>query len=200
MERVAVLAVLVILLSTGVAPEAAHSVNMVDRYLHWFVDVDSPQPHIKSRTLAYLVTEGFQLVAVNLEYGNGRSFNMDEAPARKSKGKIIAKLEVLKGNRTVLIGSKKIKIRPLAWNPRYTWRASAGWADRSGWDTGDTDFKKTKRLPIDLEPGDVILWTVKFKGVKALDYRDAGDGTWYRDHASLQAGFFNCGTHDRPCY
>ncbi len=188
----------ILLLSTvsllAVMTPPSLAVNMVDYYQEWILTPDSAQGHPRKHTIAFLVTESFPLTACEFRYTIDRQFD-GVAPQLEPRGKIKATLKIVRRNKTLLkIGTRKIKIEE-TWE--YGGRAFLMWADASGADWYG-DSVNTNLLPFDLEPGDVILWTFKFSGVKDLAF-ETTDGMTMYDVIHLRAGYYNCGTFEHPC-
>ena len=71
------------------------------------------------------------------------------------------------------------------------------WTDPSGLEEEEETAVTTALLPVDLEAGDQLVWKVKFKAARKLEFSDIGDGYW--DRVKLSAGCSSCGTVDSPC-
>lgn len=172
--------------------------NYVGKYMGVGWEVDSTQPHPKNESLSWVVTKASRLTGGTLGYSRFK-FGTDPTPP-KAKGKLIFSFEVLRGDETiVLLRKKTLKIKKRAGTeaPYAAVFLAAPSMTPSDWWWEDA-VMTVPELPMDLEPGDVVLLSVKFKGVPQLRYKYPGDPV-YQEAFNLGLDLYNCGTPEDPC-
>jgi hypothetical protein len=175
---------LALLVGPGPPPLYADQVTAaVDRTVTWTFGPVVPQPHPKKKSFAYLATENHQIAVSYLYY---QLENIGFGPPLKSGGKMTVTLKILKRNETIKIGKTKVKLEDF--NEGYLKVGGVDWSDPSG---AQDKTVRTEFFPINLEPGDVVLWTVKFKKMPRLEGPD---------HLPyVETLVCNCGSRDFPC-
>jgi hypothetical protein len=84
-------------------------------------------------------------------------------------------------------------------HPDFGWRhAWLGWVDESGM-ADDQEHARSEAFPIDVEAGDVLLFSVRFTKRPKLLGVDKSDDLLQIDALSLSASCWTCGSNDSPC-
>lgn len=170
-----------------------------DQFMQY--SVDSTQKHPKSEELLFASTKPYHLTSAVLGYSVLRHQQGDESQL-KARGKLIVSLELLRGEQTLLIGRRAVKV----WkSPNGTLQAFLAFiapsTDMAYWDSihsADPDPVVSQHLPVDLQPGDLLVWSVKFKGRGKLEFKPGGTHP-YRDIFLLYSSLGGCGTAEVPC-
>ena len=175
----------------------AEAADRQDIHMYWLLNPEATQIHPKKVKLAYVATTKHQVRQIGINYALYRS-PMDSSDPMAERGTFVAKLKILKGDQTIKLGAKK---------GRVTWGcgghckgAEVGWNDPSGClpDQQCETGYSTDLLPLTLEPGDVVMWTVRFKGFPKLKVQNDSERVQV-DSPELWTWECNCGTHDLPC-
>jgi len=172
----------------------------------WDLTPDSDRPHPTERQVAFLVPTKTTIVYCGLHYRHGRYrfAGMNPEPLTLKKGgRVTLSLEILRGDETIKVGKKKIKVKMVD-EGRV---AAAGWADSSGVAEDDgyiqgrhpVNFETSAVLPLQLQKGDVLLFTQKFKKMPELEAVEITGAIVKWDFISVGAGCKTCGTTDHPC-
>jgi hypothetical protein len=157
--------------------------------------------HPKKHQLAAVAPEQMDIVLCRLDYGLGRYKDFDSAYPHLSSGgkiKVILRLVSEEGTRKLAKATAKVTVED---NELFDNRSTRlGWADIAGdldgW--GEFEYKRNKNFPVHLEPGDMLLWTVQFKGMPRVESARDGD-PWYQDGFGLGANCLSCGSPTTPC-
>ena len=167
----------------------------------WWLTPDATMKHPKKHKLAAVAPEQMDIVMCRFGYDLGRSTDFDSAyPHLSSGGKIrvILRLVSEEGTRKLAKAKAKVTVED---NDFFDNRSTVlGWADIAGdfYGFGEFEYKRNKNFPVHLEPGDMLLWTVQFKGMPRLESARHGD-PWYQDGFSLGAICRSCGSFTTPC-
>lgn len=194
--------ILVLALAAGVGlvcagSPPAEAADKQDIHMVWALRPEATQIHPKKVKLAYVVTTKHQVSQIGVVYTLYRT-PMDASDPMEERGTFTAKLKVLRGDQTIKFGAKK---------GRVTWGcgghckgAEVRWNDPSGCaPPGEcTTGYSTDLLPLTLEPGDVVMWTVRFKGFPKLKVQNDSERVQV-DVPDLWTSECNCGTYDHPC-
>lgn len=133
----------------------------------------STQAHPKRIELAYMVMERHEIGEASIEYRLDR-WNWGPV-ALRSGGQMSGTLKLITKSGTRTVGGKK----------RAKCEADIFEDERGSFNQRACGLYWEKDL--DLEPGDVVLWTVKFKKMPNLEFEPFQD-TVYRDRFTLEAG------------
>ena len=133
----------------------------------------STQVHPKKAKLAYIVTESHRIGEVGLFYILDR---WNFGPVLLSNGgKMIGTLEIIAAD-----GTKKIRKKKKAKCEARIWGdESNSYNQRECWLVWEME------PALELEPGDVVLWAGKFKGMPNLEF-ESWEDTVYRDRYDLE--------------
>jgi len=134
----------------------------------------STQGHPKKIKLAYMVMERRTLAEASVNYTLDR-WNYGPVDLT-SGGRMIGTLQLITENGKQKLGKRGAKCEARIWESEFGWlnqrECGAGWL-----------------VEIDLKPGDVLLWTLKFKKMPRLEFEQWED-TVYRDRFTLEAHLF----------
>ena len=163
--------VLIALLVASSLLAASASAELAEKCVaHRRVSTLSTQAHPKSLELAYLATEKQSVVQVALSYRLNRNrwdpcCDIDLA----SGGKMIAVLKIRTETGVQKVGKKRAKCKvSFLEDVRNQRSCDLRWP-----------------FEVDLEPGDVVLWNVTFKGMSRLE-REPYMDTFYTDTFGLE--------------
>lgn len=173
----------------------------------WHLTPDSNRPHPAERQLGILVPSQTTIAYCGVTYGHGRYrfSGVNPVPMDLGKrGRITVSLEVLRGDETIKVGKRKIKVKMGERNRE----AGVGWADSSGVSEDDIyihgwaatmNFESSADFPLQLQKGDVLLFSQKFKKMPKLEGVEITGAIVKWDYLSASAGCKTCGTTDHPC-
>ena len=163
----------------------------------WSLGAEVTQPHPKRLELIMPVTEDRRIDNCHLSYEHLRVAGEAAPPEMRGGGKISVGFELVKGGETLTVGTSSIGVRVPEYSA-YRRQAAMYFTDSFGYpDPEPWPVMTSGLLPIDLEAGDMIVWRVKFKGAKTLEFSDLGDGFW--DQVDLWAYCSPCGSNAHPC-
>jgi hypothetical protein len=174
---------------------------------NWHLTPDSNRPHPAEKRLAFMVPVQTTITYCGVRYKHGRYrfSGVDPIPLTLKKGgRVTVSLEVLRGEETIKVGKKRIKVRMV----EGAREAKLGWADSSGvteddgyiqgWPTR-MNFESSAVFPLQLQKGDVLLFSQKFKKMAKLEAVEETGSVVKWDSLSASAGCKTCGTTDHPC-
>ena len=163
-----------ILIVCGLVVDLASAEIGTNIYVKKSVTTLSTQVHPKKAKLAYIVTESHRIREVEWNYILDR---WGVGPVLLSNGgKMIGTLEIIAADGTKKIRKKKKKAKCKAsiWEDE-----SALYNQRECWLVWEME------PDLELEPGDVVLWAGKFKGMPNLEFEPWEDRV-YRDRYDLE--------------
>lgn len=134
------------------------------------------QAHPKKIKLALMVMDSRSIEGAGLEYRLDR-WNFGPVLLRNG-GQMIATLKLITEGGAQIVGEKQ-----------KTKCEAASFEDERGFFNQRECFLywEGSKLHIDLKPGDVLLWTIKFRGMPKLEFEPDWEGSVYRDRFELQA-------------
>jgi hypothetical protein len=170
---------------------------------------DSTRAHPRKMKLAIAVTDRTDLAFCELWY---RIWRLQPGtpyvfPSLESGGKVKLSLKLISaaGKETVAKSSAVVEALPPSPPENVSsWRqAIVGWADSAvvrGGSFVEWNPKLTisDNFPLHVEPGDILQWTLTFKGMPKLEV-DRGSEPPFWDELSLSTRCYSCGSADRPC-
>jgi hypothetical protein len=151
--------------------------------------------HPATRQAAMVITEKMELVACDFWYGHGRHAlgSSGNHPSLAEGGEMTVTMKRVRGRRSKTIGRQVAQVGD---------RAAVGWADSPvicEWCAGyDLTFETSRKFPLRVKPGDVLLWTVSFSGMPDVEIDRQGD-PGYVDSLALFGTCSTCGSIDHPC-
>lgn len=185
---------------------AAPSLAVESRYwtTGWSLGAEVTQPHPKRLELVMPVTEGRRIDNCHLSYEHWRWVGRTPAgmvegeapPEIGGGGKISVGLELVKSGETVKVGTGSVGVRVPEYSSHIR-NASMQFTGPSGYPDSTVPAMTSGLLPIGLEAGDLVVWSVRFNGAKTLGFSDVGDGFW--DSVELWASCMPCGSNAHPC-
>ena len=168
---------------------------------------DVSMVHPGKKKAALVVTASMDLVACDFWYRHNRSGEdyTDDLPALESGGEIKVTMKHVRGRRKKKIGRQVDAVSVLqveGSTPSLRYGVVA-WADSPlicDWcvATYDFTFKRSKKFPLHVEPGDVLLWTVAFAGMPRIEVDRDGD-PGYEESITFHSKCSTCGTIEFPC-
>jgi len=172
-----------------------------DLYLatDWDLTPGVTRAHPKKQQVAIVVTESAEIVSCEIWYSLERDYTDLAPPALEVGGKVVAQLKIVKASGKLKIGKQVQKVEAIR---NTNLRVVLGWSDKSG-PVSDRGLsyshnKLTSKFPTRVDPGDVILWTLKFRGMPELR-QDLSDHPPFRDHIWSWARCWSCGTVEYAC-
>ena len=141
------------------------------------------------------VTENMTIVECGVSYYHGRSryHGGEREPVELPKGgKLKFEIEISSATGTSPVAQRSLKVKRDDLGARQSW---GGLADPSGAE----DAKPTAKLPVGVQAGDVILLSVRFKGMPGLLGVEDTGSTLRHDTVFVAAGCSTCGSRDSPC-
>jgi len=185
-----------LLMAIWTMPTLAADLVIMDH--DWGLSPESSVSHPKKQKLTMVATEGMDLVICELWYQHERWRLSDEAPMLDNGGKVIAILKVVNQSGTHKIGKQKKKVETQTPGGSYSRGAYLGWSDRSGYVCKGCPIrlrhKPTTKLPIRVEPGDLLIWKVKFRGIPRLQVEAS-----FHESIRVLSRCRSCGSVDYPC-
>ena len=184
----------------GVLPALAR--DRVEMVSAWHVTPEATRAHPKKLQIAIVVTESTDIVACDVrESWDRRSWDEETEPPSPlaGGGKVIATLKIVKESGTLQVG-KQTEAMELY----YPWGSVApvGWTDESAFVCegcpDNLQYERTAKLPMRVEPGDVILFALKFKGMPRLEAEPSAQPP-YSDEIHFYAKCQSCGSVGYPC-
>lgn len=167
----------------------------------WELVPDTSMKHPKKHQLAVVAPEQMDIVLCRLDYGLGRSKDFESAYPPLSSGgmiKVVLRLVTAEGSRKLAKAKAKVRVED---NELFDNRSTIlGWAESAGdfHGVGEFEYKRNKNFPVRLEPGDMLVWTVQFKGMPRVESVRDGD-PWYQDGIGLGVNCLSCGSPETPC-
>jgi hypothetical protein len=126
----------------------------------------------------------------NVATGENESFNLPKG------GKVKVDLEIARNADSIVIGSRSVKVKR---DRMFGWRqAWLGWVDKSGM-ADEQENAVSEAFPLDLEPGDVLLFSVRFTKKPKLLGVERSEDLQRIDALSLSASCSTCGSRNAPC-
>jgi hypothetical protein len=180
------------LVAVGTPP--ARAIDEEILRFNWKCRPDSTRSHPKKEVLAYVITKQHQLFDITIAYSLDRKPFHGDLP--KPGGKVIVNLKILQDDRTLDFGTVTRKVEPYC--NGYCKGAEVRWNDPSGHEVSNWTDQLTDLLPLQLEPGDVVIWTVKFRKFPEI-VRGTASEEDHLDEVNLWAYHSNCGTMNRRC-
>jgi hypothetical protein len=180
------------LVAVGTPP--ARAIDEEILRFNWICRPESTRPHPKKEVLAYVITEKHQLYDITIAYSLKRRPFWGDLP--KPGGKVIVNLKILQDDRTLDFGTVTRKVH--AYCNGYCKGAEVRWTDPSGHEVRNWTDQLTDLLPLRLEPGDVVMWTVRFRKFPKI-VRGTASEEDHLDEVGLWALHSNCGTMNRRC-
>jgi hypothetical protein len=199
-ERPLVIAALIVVLGALIHASTFAADNEVLRSF-WQLNPDVTMSHPRKHHIAVVAPEATDIVMCRFHYDHGRSTDYDSAyPHLSSGGKIKVTFQIVaeEGSRKLAKTRSKVRIED---NGQFDNRSTIlGWADSAGdFDgLGEFEYKRNRNFPVHLAPGDMLLWTVQFKGMPQVESQPDAD-PWFRDGIGLGAICRSCGTPRTPC-
>lgn len=196
-KRLVVRALLTAALITA-APTLTGATDHQEVHAWWETEPDSDQSHPNKIKVAMVVDEGLDLTACHLWYEHVRYTDSGSGtfPAISGTGrmKVILKISGPRGKRRIAKYAREVP-------PGEP--ALLGWADspmqnqylalQYGLKT-----KRSGKFPVRAEAGDMILWTLKFSGMPAVEIEREGAAP-FSDYLWAWTWCESCGTKKRPC-
>lgn len=180
-------------------------------WVDWILTPDTDRIHPQEKIFALTVPEDLTVSTCAFSYRHRRSNETTGGfsyVALKAKGSVTASLEILRGEETIDLGTKKIKVKASDRGPDRN--VGRYWADTS--DIVDdycsaffcslpVDFpgSTSSDFPLQLEEGDVLLLSLKFKKAPKLLGVEREGQLMRTDGVSVALGCKTCGTNDHPC-
>lgn len=162
--------------------------------LRWKFTPESTQAHPKKAVLCYVVTKKHKLYDIGIAYSLGREpFAGD---LLETGGRVKVNLKILRGDRTFNFGTVKRDVETQC--DGYCKFAEVRWNDLTGHEVPHWTDQVTELLPLRLKPGDVVIWTVKFRGLPKIA-RGTASREDHLDQVALTTDHSTCGTMDRRC-
>jgi hypothetical protein len=193
---------LLIGIGIGIGALPAIARDRVELVSEWHLTPEATRAHPKKLQIAIVVTEASEIVACELWESRERNWlSESEPPTLTGGGKVIATLKIVKEASTLKIGKQAKAMEVHDFDP-WGGLAPLGWTDPSAFVCegcpSNLSYKRTGKLPAQVEPGDVIIWALKLKGMAPLQVEPTVQPP-YSDEIRFFAKCRSCGSVGHPC-
>lgn len=168
----------------------------------WSLMPETDRPHPSRVTLAIPVFRDTSVTDCWLQYEHSRSqilFDLGrvEQFILPKGGKLKVAFEIATPEGALTVAKRSMKVKRDERGSRWAWM---GWIDDSGHASDpDPDYKSVEAFPLQVEAGDVLMFTVRFtKKLKLLGV-ERTDERIRDDALSLSVECSSCGSNDTPC-
>ena len=193
-----------LLIGIGFGALPALARDRVELVSEWHVTPEATRAHPKKLQVALVATEATDIVACRLQGRLDRNWWDDEAepPILAVGGKMIATLKIVKASRTLKVGKQTQTAGNMVSDWPWDRSANVGWTDGSAYVCegcpSNLKYKRTAKLPVRVEPGDMVVWALKFKGMAPLQVEPLAQPP-YADEIRFYAKCQSCGSVGYPC-
>lgn len=194
---------LLIGIGIGIGALPAIARDRVELVSEWHVTPEATRAHPKKLQIAIVVTEATDIVACRLSASLDRNWGEEvEPPMLTDGGKVIATFKIVKESGTLKVGKQTKATGGMAAVTPWRLSVHVGWTDESAFVCegcpASLRYKRTGKLPVRVEPGDVIIWELKFKGMAPLQVEPTAQPPYF-DEIKFYAKCQSCGSVGYPC-
>jgi hypothetical protein len=168
----------------------------------WSHVPETERSHPSRVTLAIAVFRDTSVTRCWLQYEHNRRISFDLGSDHSSeyfvlpkRGKIKIDLEIATPGGALDVAKRSMKVKRDENGARWAWM---GWIDDSG-HASDPDYKPVEAFPLQVEAGDVLIFSVQFTKKPKLLGIERTDEAMRRDALFLSVECSSCGSNDTPC-